>query len=146
MVNGGHHTIYVRFLDGADAFYPAKAKKLKDETYKIETIDEFDPEDTATLFEFIPGDIVSAKWYKYSNRIRNHERATHLIQPSDHPLKGYLEFLFKAAWKKIELNLTSAKKYKSYIKQVQQDVQAGKFFYHYIIETVKVLQTLQQTS
>ena len=52
--------LYVRMVDGTTCYSPQPANQNPDGTYRLLDNDEFDPKDTSTLLEFIPGDDVRA--------------------------------------------------------------------------------------
>ena len=60
-------TLYVRLIDGVECLAPVMASQNPDGTFSISANPEFDPEDTATLFEFLPGDIVRAEPRAFSD-------------------------------------------------------------------------------
>ncbi len=55
---GAERTLYVRLIDGSECLAPVMAKQNPDGTFSLSANPEFDPADTATLFEFLPGDVV----------------------------------------------------------------------------------------
>ena len=59
--SAGLVTVYVRMVDGATCFAPVPAVTNPDGTLRLLDNSEFDPEDTATLLEFIPGDVVKTE-------------------------------------------------------------------------------------
>lgn len=55
------HTLHVRLIDGTDCFVAVESCANSDGTFLISANPEFDPEDTSTVPEFLPGDTVRAE-------------------------------------------------------------------------------------
>ena len=53
--------IYIHLIDGTDAWIPVDAEQLSDNHFRLNTFDDFDPEDTTLIPQFITGYIVSKK-------------------------------------------------------------------------------------
>ena len=58
---GNACTVYVRLVEGTEVMVPVAARENEDGTVSLLANAEFDPEDSSTLFEFLPGDEVRAK-------------------------------------------------------------------------------------
>jgi len=58
---GAEQTLYVRLIDGTDCYVPVESRANPDGTILVTANPEFDPEDTSTLPEFLPGDTVRAE-------------------------------------------------------------------------------------
>src|SRR4051794_5247098 len=48
--------VYVRLIDGSTCLAPVPARQESDHTYLLLPNSDFDPNDSSTLFEFLPGD------------------------------------------------------------------------------------------
>jgi hypothetical protein len=53
--------LHVRLIEGSICIAPVAARENLDGTFRIQENPDFDPEDTSTLFEFLPGDDVRAE-------------------------------------------------------------------------------------
>lgn len=78
-------TIYIDMIDGTLCSVPARAKELNTGMYEISECMDFNPEDTAALLDYIPGDIVRVEDGK----------AVALVSCADTKERCYWRFLFE---------------------------------------------------
>lgn len=82
--------LYIHLIDGSEAWIPVDAEQVGYDQFKIRSFEDFDPEDTTVIPQFISGDIVTKKQIE-----RNGDKfwkADTLVQSSDHADKKYFEF------------------------------------------------------
>jgi hypothetical protein len=74
--------VYVRMVEGTNFRAPAPARKDPDGTFQLLDNEEFDPEDTSTLLEFLPGDVVRATTQTFNEDLGPRLVATDLVRSS----------------------------------------------------------------
>ena len=92
------HAVYVRFVDGTVGMVPLAVRENEDGTVTLLANAEFDPEDSSTLFEFLPGDAVRTKSTAVlaDGKPESVRVATELVRSSAHD-RGYWYVLFSVA-------------------------------------------------
>ncbi len=132
--------IYVRLLDGAEAWVPIAARIFQDDHYEILNDPEFTGyDDSNYLFEFYPGDRVKTGSHTFSNNTTGLV-ATEIINQGEWPDRKFREFKFKATLGGLIINDHTARKYCEEIERVREEHSAGQFFYPTMIEAVNKLE------
>jgi hypothetical protein len=132
--------IYIHMIDGTDVWVPANAVRQTDNQFLIQTFDDFDPDDTSVIPQFIPGDVVICK--PNTTKGIEFETAQSLIKPSDNKDKNYIEFLYKTATgDKLESD-NERIKYKDAITRTRKEIKDGKFHYPAIVDYITGIETV----
>jgi hypothetical protein len=88
--------LYVRMVDAILCYTPVAAREHDDGTFHIIDSVDFDPEDTSTLLEFLPGDDVRATARNLGERFGLRLVATELVRTSVEE-RDYWRVLFLVA-------------------------------------------------
>jgi hypothetical protein len=132
--------LYIHLIDGSEAWIRVEVEQLSDIEFRIEAFDDFDPEDTSLIPQFIPGDIVTRKLTK--RRDEQFWAADKLLRPSDHKDKKYIEFLYRTVTGDKLKDDQERTKYKEEIERIVNEIRNATFHYPAIINYVKGIQTL----
>lgn len=87
MIEKSNKKVYVRAIDGIFFDLPMPVRHLGGDKYLILDTNEFDPDDSASLFEFLPGDTVRIK----------EEYAVEMISTTAKD-REYWALLFRIVW------------------------------------------------
>jgi hypothetical protein len=87
MVEKSNKKVYVRAIEGIPFGLPLPVRHLDGDKYLILDTNEFDPDDSSCLLEFLPGDIVRVKG----------EYAVEMISTTAKD-REYWALLFRIAW------------------------------------------------
>jgi hypothetical protein len=131
--------IYIHMIDGTDIWISVDAIEQADNHFWIQTFDDFDPDDTSIVPQFIPGDIVTCKPKTNENELRT---AHSLIKPSDDKDKDYIEFLYRTVTGDKLKNDNERLKYKDAITRTRKEIRDGKFHYPAIVNYVTGIETM----
>ena len=74
--------LYVRMLEAIPFFAPAPARKNPDGTFQLLDNENFDREDTTTLLEYLPGDVVRATTQTFNEDLGPRLVAADLVRSS----------------------------------------------------------------
>ena len=132
--------IYIHLIDGSESWIPVNVELLGDDQFKINSFDDFDPEDTTVIPQFIPGDIVTKRLIE-----RNGEKfwtADRLAKPSDNTNKKYFEFLYRIVTGNKLKDDKERLEYKNEIIRTRNEIKEGKFHYPAIANYVKGIGTV----
>lgn len=131
--------IYVHVIEGTDTWIPVQATESADNQFTIMTFDDFDPEDSSLIPQFIPGDIVTRKLMK-----RNEEEfwvADKLIESSGHKDKKYFDFLYRTVTGDKLKDSKERTDFGDIIKRTRDEINNGTFHYPAIVNYVKGVET-----
>jgi hypothetical protein len=126
--------IYIHLIDGTEAWIPVDAEQLRDNLFSIKPFDEFDPEDTTSIPQFIPGDVVTRKRTE-----RNGDTvwtADQLVERSDNTSKKYFEFLYRTVTGDKLKDDAEKILYNKEIIRTKNEIKEGKFHYPAIADYV----------
>ena len=135
--------LFVRLIDGTEAWIPINVRHIDREQYEILDDIEYQDLDYSVLIEFFPGDIVIGDCEIIPDG--DYQQARLLIKPGTYPDRNYLEFKFYATQRKLQLDKNSADKYKHEIERIKKEKLLGHFFYRGVLEAVTDLDKLSQT-
>jgi hypothetical protein len=124
--------IYIHMIDGTDIWVPVDALRQADNQFLIQTFDDFDPDDTSVIPQFIPGDIVACK----PTKEKEFKTAQSLIKPSHNNDKNYIEFLYKTVTGDKLKNDNERLKYKDALTRTRKEINEGKFHYPAIVDYI----------
>jgi len=129
-------TIYVRMIDGTETLIPVKARTLDNERYMIEPFGEFDIDDTSTVPQFIPGDIVTTELKDMGGQ-ETIRIATSLTMASNNRDRIYFEFLYRTITDDKPNKREKETRYKDSVSRVRLEISQGRFHYPAVIDYVK---------
>jgi hypothetical protein len=131
--------IYIHMIDGSDIWVPVDAIRQADNQFLIQTFDDFDPDDTSVIPQFVPGDIVTCK---PRTKEKEFETAQSLIKPSDNKDKNYFEFLYKTVTGDKLKSDNERLKYKDALTRTRKEIKEGKFHYPAIVDYITGVETV----
>ena len=120
-------------IDGTDIWVPVVAVRQADNQFLIQTFDDFDPDDTSVIPQFIPGDIVTCK---PRTKEKEFETAQSLIKPSDNKDKNYIDLLYKIVTGDKLKGDNERLKYKDALTRIRKEIKEGKFHYPVIVDYI----------
>jgi hypothetical protein len=118
-------TIYVRLIDGVECFAPVAARENPDGTFCLSANPEFDAEDTGTLFEFLPGDVVRVETRLLSASDRTPAPVAVELVSSSSENRDYWTVLFCIASGAIELPALGPERLRGIAAQIRSEVDSG---------------------
>jgi hypothetical protein len=131
--------IYIHMIDGTDIWVPVDVERLNNNEFIIKKFDDFDPEDTSVIPQYIPGDIVTLKPRTIDNKeLRTVES---IVKPSDNKHKDYFEFLYRTITGDKLKDENERLKYKDIIIRTKNEIKDGKFHYPAIANYVNGIGT-----
>lgn len=131
--------IYIHMIDGTNIWVPVDALRQADNQFLVQTFDDFDPDDTSIIPQFIPGDIVMCK---LGTEGRAFLTAESLVKPSDDNDKMYIEFLYKTVTGNILMTDNERLKYREAIERTKKEINNGKFHYPAIVDFVRGIESV----
>jgi hypothetical protein len=131
--------IYIHIIDGTDAWVPVETVRQADNEFLIQTFDDFDPDDTSLIPQFIPGDIVTRMIKEKEND--KYWTADKLVKASGHRDKLYLEFLHRVITGDKPKGEKERLKYADVIVRTRKEINDGKFHYPTIVNYIKGIET-----
>jgi len=126
-------------IDGTDIWVPVDVVRQTDNQFLIQAFDDFDPEDTSVIPQFIPGDIVKCK---PSTKEEKFETAQSIVRQSDNKDKSYLEFLYRTVTGDKLKEDKERLKFRDAITRTRKEIKEGKFHYPAIIDYIKGIETV----
>lgn len=135
--------LHVRLIEGSTCLAPVVARENLDGTFRLQENPDFDPEDTSTLFEFLPGDDVRAEsctletiqGAKVSGLL-----AKELVRSSADD-RGYWTVLFAIAWGDGGVEGLDADSLSSIARRIRLEIDAGtRWHYPAVVEWARAAQ------
>jgi hypothetical protein len=130
-------TVYVRMIEGSTCLVPVNAQRRHDGLYLLGANSDFDPEDTATLLEFLPGDVVRVALRQEPGGAPAIAIATHLVS-SQVPDRDYWAVLFALVDKPGAIPRLDDSQLEQIAARVRTEVASGsRWHYPGVIEWVR---------
>lgn len=130
-------------IDGTDIWIPVDAVRQAENQFLIQTFDDFDPDDTSVIPQFIPGDIVTCKPRTKEEGIeKKFEAAQSLVKPSHNRDRNYIEFLYRTVTANKLKDDKERLKYKDAIARTRKEIKDGKFHYPAIVNYINGIGTV----
>ena len=128
--------IYVRAIDGTTFLIEINARELANNRFEIlDDEEDYWSDDSGTLLEFYPGDIVEVENAVYPDDDLQWI-AKEIVSRSSHPERLYLEFQFRATAQCLAKDKDTYPTYKDVIERIKKESAAGKFFYPMVLEEI----------
>ena len=132
------YSIYIHFVDGAEAFRPVKAMLDLKGFSQILPTDDYDPEDRTNLWSFRPGDKVLVKKQEFGQEKTLGELAFAPYSEAEQ-IKDLNWFLYNLLLDKIVLDKRAQDSYAHHIDQIKDDLKRNIFHYPAIREKIQNL-------
>ena len=120
-------------IDGTDIWVPVDAVRQGDNQFLIQTFDDFDPDVTFVILQFIPGDVVICK---PKIKETEFETAQSIVKPSDNKDKNYIEFLYKTVTGDKLKSDNQKLKYRDAITRTRNEIKENKFHHPAIVDYI----------
>lgn len=117
--------IYVHAIDGTDCWIHVPVTNTSSNQFTILPHDEYDPEDTGCVMQFIPGDTVTVRKKQFTNG--SEELVADSLIRSEHPDKDYWELLYQGANNNLNPNKFNRDKYWQASGRVKKELERGTF-------------------
>jgi len=131
---GPEGTVYVRLIDGVECLAPVAARANPDGTFCLSANPEFDPSDTGTLFEFLPGDVVRVETRVLSASDRTAAVAAELVRSSAED-RDYWTVLFYVASGAVELPALGPERLRGIAARIRSEIDSGaRWHYPSVVE------------
>jgi hypothetical protein len=113
--------IYVRMIEGIKCKVPVDAKEIAPGKLQLLDCDEFDPEDSSLLLEFLPGDIVREK----------EGIATELINSPETEQRIYWRLLFEVVDQEAPSDTTSSSPhFDQVVLRIRGEIESGERWHY----------------